>query len=432
MFFMFLIFVVVVQFGNVMSVDEVLWIFEVLVDIVWVFIVIVFVFFMQFGFVFFEGGVVCLKNIINVIMKNYIDMCVGGLVFVFFGFGIMFGFNLMGWFGQDKFGFVGLFDFEFIFVFFQMMFVVIVVMIVLGVFVECICYCFYVVCLVVLILVIYIVFGSWVWGSNIGGIVGWLCGMGFQDFVGLMVVYLIGGWVVFVGIVVFGLCFGCFLCKGEVCFIFGYNLIFVVVGGFIFWVGWFGFNGGSIFKVDVLIGVVVFNMYFGGIVGVSVVFGLLFVMCWFILFMYMVNGGFGGLVVIIVNVNNVMIFGVIVMGVVVGLFVIGGMLLFECFQFDDFVGVVFVYGVCGVWGILVVVFFGVGGFDFQMLFVQFVGVGVVFVWGFLVGWIMFKLVDCFVGFCVMSVEEQCGFDFVEYYEVGYFEFFQDQLYVGRG
>lgn len=94
-----------------------------------------------------------------------------------------------------------------------MMFVVIVMMIVSGVMVEWIYFVVYIVSVVVVSGLIYLIFGVWVWGSLFDG-EGWLKVMGFIDFVGLMVVYLIGGWVVLVGIIVLGFCLGWFGCNG--------------------------------------------------------------------------------------------------------------------------------------------------------------------------------------------------------------------------
>lgn len=103
----------------------------------------------------------------------------------------------------------------------------------------------------------YLVVGYWCWVGLFGEeMMGWFGCLGFVDFVGSIVVYSVGGWIVLVAVLIIGLCVGCFFEEGDVCCFNANNLLFSVLGALLLWFGWFGFNGGSVLCFDVFVLVV--------------------------------------------------------------------------------------------------------------------------------------------------------------------------------
>ncbi|MCK5858451.1 MAG: ammonium transporter, partial [Abyssibacter sp.] len=162
-------------------------------DLIWVCVSAALVFFMQAGFALLEGGFVRTKNTVNVIMKNYADLCVGVLAFWALGFGLMFGDNPSGWFGTSHFVPGDLAGGEAGFLVFQMMFAATAATIVSGAVAERMRFAAYAIGAAAVTGLIYPVYGSWVWGSAFTGS-GWLSERGFIDFAGSTVVHSIGGW----------------------------------------------------------------------------------------------------------------------------------------------------------------------------------------------------------------------------------------------
>jgi Amt family ammonium transporter len=235
-------------------------------DTVWVITAGALVFFMQAGFAFVESGMCRSKNAVNVIMKNYTDVCFGSLVFWMVGYGLMFGSNASGWFGTDRFFLQDEKPEDFGFLFFQTMFAATAVTIASGAMAERTKYWAYIAGSVVIIGLIYSVYGSWAWGSHYEG-TGWLSEMGFIDFAGSTVVHSIGGWSALAGIIVLGPRLGKFGPDGKVRNIPGHNLSSVALGGFILWLGWFGFNAGSTVAATVDIGLIALNTHLAAAAG---------------------------------------------------------------------------------------------------------------------------------------------------------------------
>ena len=201
-------------------------------DSVWVVLGGILVFFMQAGFALIESGSVRSKNTINVLMKNYMDACLGGLVFWLIGFGLMFGVNTSGWIGTSHFAPNAMDDWHWNLLFFQMMFAATATTIASGAMAERIHFVAYIVSAAVVSGLIYPIFGAWAWGSLFDG-EGWLKAMGFIDFAGSTVVHSIGGWVALAGIIVLGPRLGRFGRNGQVHYLAGHNLPLVALGGFV-------------------------------------------------------------------------------------------------------------------------------------------------------------------------------------------------------
>ena len=395
------------------------------IDIVWVALCAILVFFMQAGFALLEGGCARSKNTVNVIMKNYCDLCVGLMLFWLVGYGLMFGSNPTGWFGQSHYA-PGLDNNrEAVFFLFQAMFAATAATIVSGAVAERMRFTPYVVIAMFICGLIYPVFGSWAWeGYNGGG--GWLTDLGFIDFAGATVVHSIGGWCALAGIIVLGPRQGRFGRDGSIRDIPGHNLPLVGLGVFILWTGWFGFNGGSTFAADGSIGRVLVNTQLAGASGVVAALLTLSLLRSKVMLTTVINGGLGGLVSMTAGADSVAPGAAIVTGLVGGMITVSGSGLLKRLRLDDVVDAVAVHGFCGVWGTLAVgLFFAGDMFNLERVGVQALGAAVAFAWAFPLALVVFYLLKLTVGLRVSGLEEQRGLDFSEHYEAGYPEFTAD-------
>jgi ammonium transporter, Amt family len=275
-------------------------------------------------------------------------------------------------------------------------------------------------------LIIYPVFGSWVWGGMFGGS-GWLAKLGFIDFAGSTVVHSIGGWCALAGIMVLGPRLGRFSEPGAARTIPGHNLTFMALGGFILWVGWFGFNGGSTVSAKTSIGLINLNTQLAGAAGAVSVIILSKLLGKPVLATNTVNGSIGGLVAITAGCATMDPECAVITGLVAGVFLMSGMKILESMRLDDVVGAVSVHGICGAWGTLAAgLFLKDNLFDTNQIIVQVLGIVAAFIWALPVALFMYFLIDKTIGLRVSSIDERRGLDFTEHYELGYPEF-QNQL-----
>ena len=257
--------------GSAMAADDTV---TLNLNTVWVVTAAVLVFFMQAGFALLESGSTRAKNSINVMMKNFIDVCLATLVFWTVGYGLMFGTNSTGWFGTSQFMLNQAGESDYTMLLFQSMFAATAATIVSGAIAERTKFTSYIVCAVLLCAFIYPVYGSWVWNSG-----GWLAEKGFVDFAGSTVVHSIGGWCALAAAIVIGPRLGRFDREtGEPREIPGHNLSLVALGGFILWLGWFGFNAGSTLEASQSIGLIALNTHLAACAGAlgTLVFSILF------------------------------------------------------------------------------------------------------------------------------------------------------------
>ena len=167
------------------------------VDTVWIAVAAALVFFMQAGFALLESGLSRAKNALNVVMKNYMDLCVGTLVFWGVGFGLMFGTSSTGWFGENQFMLSQADASTWAMLLFQIMFAATAATIASGAMAERTRYVGYLCGAVIITGLIYPLYGHWAWNSD-----GWLAKLGFIDFAGSTVVHSIGGWCALAGVLV--------------------------------------------------------------------------------------------------------------------------------------------------------------------------------------------------------------------------------------
>ncbi|PRD31397.1 UNVERIFIED_CONTAM: ammonium transporter [Trichonephila clavipes] len=395
-------------------------------DSVWVVIGGILVFFMQAGFALIESGSVRSKNTVNVLMKNYMDTCIGGLVFWLFGFGLMFGLNQSGWIGLSHFMPNQMDDWHWNLLFFQMMFAATATTIASGAMAERIHFVAYVVSAIFVSGVIYPVFGSWAWGGLFGGD-GWLKAMGFIDFAGSTVVHSIGGWVALAGIIVLGPRLGRFGRKGQSHFLAGHNLPLVALGGFILWFAWFGFNAASTVSANVSIGRIALNTHLAACAAASTYMILALIRSKAVLIRNTINASLAGLVAITAGCATMSPIFAIMTGVGAGILISFVPQLLVKMQLDDVVDAVAVHGVCGAWGTLAAgAFLETNLFDANVMYAQIIGIFAAFVWGFGLALLVFKILDKVLGGLRVSQQhEQRGLDYTEHAELSYPEFQRD-------
>ncbi len=379
------------------------------VDILWVVLSAALVFFMQAGFLMLETGLTRLKNSINVAVKNLIDYTLGSLCFFLVGFGLMFGLSYEGYWGTSLFGLAGLSTGkEYAFFLFQVAFMGTAATIVSGAVAERIKFNAYIWISLLISALIYPIFGHWAWGG------GFLTEMGFVDFAGSTVVHSLGGWVALAGIIALGARKHKFDSDGKPHKISGNNLPNAVLGTFILWFGWFGFNGGSTLALNEDVPLIVVNTCIAASAGG--VFALL--ISWALFPVPAVedciNGVIGGLVAITAGCHAVNPIGAFAIGALAGAVAIGTAWIMEhFFKLDDVIGAFPVHGACGILGTLFLPFFVREGVEISFA-TQAIGVAVCGVWAFGVGYLGFWLLKITRGIRVTEEEEEVGLNVSEH------------------
>jgi Amt family ammonium transporter len=391
----------------------------------WTLVAASLVFFMQAGFALVETGFTRAKNLINIMMKNLMDFCMGSIAYWAIGFGLMFGTSKMGLFGTTGFF---LSDFKpggdpwvLAFWMFQVVFMATAATIVSGAIAERTRFVGYLVYSVVISAFIYPIIGSWAWGSLFNGN-GWLEGFGFIDFAGSTVVHSTGGWAALAGAIVLGPRLGKYTKDGQIKPILGHNIGFAALGVFILWLGWFGFNPGSTTTADKSIAMIFVNTNLAAAAGaISAMF-----VSWYKFGKPEVgmtlNGTLAGLVGITAGCANVTPGSSIVFGLIAGVIVVFSVLFFDKIRIDDPVGAVSVHGVCGAWGTLAAGLFNMEGATLKIVGVQLLDIATDFLWVFPTTFILFKVIDMTIGLRVSKEEEILGLDLTEHGGTAYPDF----------
>ena len=320
---------------------------------VWFLIGAALVFFMQAGFAMVETGFTRAKNAGNIIMKNLMDFCIGTVVFILIGFGLLFGEDLVGIIGQpgfDIFTSYGSFDWSnFVF---NLVFCATTATIVSGAMAERTKFLSYCVYSAIISAVVYPIEAHWGWGG------GWLSQWGFHDFAGSAHIHMVGGIAALVGAAILGPRIGKFhkTKDGEVKVnaIPGHNLTIGALGCFILWFGWYGFNGAACTSIDQLGSVFLTTTVAPAIATVTcmiftwVKYGKPDVsMC--------LNASLAGLVGITAPCDVTDCFGASIVGIVSGLLVCFGVWFLDYkLHIDDPVGAVAVHMMNGIWGTIAV------------------------------------------------------------------------------
>jgi ammonium transporter len=392
------------------------------VDIGWLLLCAGLVLFMQAGFTALESGLVRSKNSINVAIKNFANFLVTGSLFWLFGFGLMFGSNEGGLIGTSSFLFESDSAFLTAFFLFQLGFIGTATTLMSGAVAERMRFAGYLVLATFVAAVTYPVFGHWAWGDSayIGGSGsdGWLRELGFVDFAGSTVVHSVGGWVALAAIIIIGPRIGRFG-SGAVP-IRGHDLPLTTVGVFVLWLGWYGFNGGSLFALNADVPSVILNTTlaatFGGVVSMTLTWRLdkrpdvVTIM----------NGSLAGLVGITASANIMSPWKAALIGGIAAVVMQIVTLALERARIDDAVGAVPVHLGAGIWGTLAVGLLGdVESFPsasgrLEQIGIQLVGIAVCFAWAFGLGFVVLSLINRRFPFRIDREGELSGLNIAEH------------------
>ena len=396
-----------------------------LVHNLWMLVATVLVFIMHLGFAALESGFVQKKNVVNILFKNIMIVCIGLLSYYFVGFGLMYpgvegGFFAFSGFGLDNpAGASGLIDYadgkytyytDFIF---QGMFAATCCTIVSGAVAERIKLVPFLVFCLVFVTLCYPVTGYWKWGT------GWLDQLGFYDFAGSTLVHSVGGWGALAGALLLGPRAGKYTKKG-IRPIPGHSMPLATVGVFLLWFGWFGFNGGSVLSADPgavsLVFVTTSIAAAAGGLGAFLISKTIFKS--FDLGMA-INGILGGLVGITASADGVTVPSALFIGFIAGAIIPLSVRFFDKIKIDDPVGATSVHLVCGIWGTIAVALFGNYDAGVGTLYVQLIGILAIGAFTFSFAFILFAILKAVVGIRVVVEEENKGLDIGEHQAVAY-------------
>jgi len=406
---------------------------EVSVNFTWTLVAGFLVFFMQAGFAFLGAGLIRAKNTLNYLTKSYMDFSAGALSFWAFGFALMFGGSFAapglaegnGWVGFSGFFLSGAaYDVHTaLFWTFEMMFAATAATIVAGAVAERLKFQAYLLYSFIVCALIYPLFGHWIWGG------GWLAqlpwGSGAKDFAGSSVVHAVGGLVALAGAYMVGPRIGKFNSDGTPNPIPGHNLVYVVIGTFILFFGWFGFNSGStLAATDLRISIIAVNTFLAGAVGAVVVIYLTYFTSGKADILLACNGALAGLVAITAGCAYVPPWAAVVIGIIAGLLMRLSVWFVEFkLKVDDPVGAVSVHATNGLWGTLAVGLFADGTYggvkgllvgETGQLLAQAIACGTVLVWSLGTGLLTFWLLKHTIGIRVSEEEELQGLDVLEH------------------
>lgn len=350
---------------------------------IWMMMATVLVFIMHLGFAGVEAGFSQTKNTVNILFKNTLTPVIGILTYYIIGFNLMYpGFDTPGWFSFGGFfldlplngnsvdyaggGYTYWTDFLF-----QAMFAATAATIVSGAVAERIKISSYLTFTLLFVGIVYPIIGSWKWGG------GALDEAGFYDFAGSTLVHSVGGWGALAGIILLGPRIGKYI-DGKVIDKPGSSVPLATIGVFLLWLGWFGFNGGSVLSADPgVVSFVLVTTSFGACAGALGGLTAGYFVFKRLDFGMVLNGLLAGLVGITAGADVISPGWALVVGFVAGLLVVISAITLDKLKLDDCVGAVSVHLVCGIWGTLAVGIFGVASDGTAMPFLpQLLGVAV--------------------------------------------------------
>ncbi len=383
---------------------------------------------MAAGFAMLESGLVRTKNTTEILTKNVALYAVACIMYMVCGYAIMYGGDYfisgiaaidvdakLAEFAEREDGFTGgalyagASDF-----FFQVVFVATAMSIVSGAVAERMKLWAFLAFAVVMTGFIYPVEGSWTWGAE--GMFGLNIDdqFGFKDFAGSGIVHLAGAAAALAGVLLLGARKGKYGANGQVNAIPGANLPMATLGTFILWMGWFGFNGGSVLKLGDIananaVAVVFLNTNAaaaGGALAALITARLLFGKADLTM---LLNGALAGLVAITASPDTPSALASTLIGGAAGVLVVFSILFMDKMKIDDPVGAISVHGVCGLLGLLVVPFTA----DGTTFLGQLAGAAIIFAWVFGASLIVWGVLKAVIGIRVSEEEEYEGCDLSE-------------------
>ena len=398
---------------------------------VWMMLCAALVFFMHLGFSFLEIGLTRQKNTINILFKNFFIITMGLIVYCLVGFNLMYpgDFNIIG---NGILGFAGpgldavaaadlsynegyTYWTDFLF---QGMFAATAGTIISGAVAGRIKINAFMLIVFLYILIIYPIVGSWQWGS---GFLSTLTEkVGFYDFAGSTLVHSVGGWGALIIISLLGARKGKFDSSGNAVAIPGSNIPLSAAGVLILWLGWFGFNGGSVLSADPantsLVLVTTCLAAAAGGLSASLMSTLAYKNLDITMFM---NGILGGLVGITAGADQMGPTEAIAIGAIGGAVVVVGVAILDKCKLDDPVGAIPVHLFAGIWGTLAVGIFGAKA-SFDQFMVQLASLGIVGAFCVVGALIIALTVKSIMGLRVSAEEEEKGLDISEHGTKAYF------------
>lgn len=413
-----------------------------LIDTLWVFLASILVFFMNLGFASVESGFARSKNAVNILSKNFIVFAVSSIGFLLLGWGLMFGGD-NPFLGTENLWILGNADLSFYDstltenvpfwgkFFFQLVFCGTAATIVSGAVAERVKYISFIVFSFILTLVIYPIVGHWIWGG------GWLADLGFLDFAGDTAVHSVGGWAALAGAIILGPRIGKYGKDGKPRAIPGHNMSLAVIGLFVLWLGWFGFNPGSTMSfqnpADVIHILMTTNTSAVAAVLTSTITAWIFIgkpdlgMT--------INGCLAGLVAITGGCAYISIEMSLLIGAIAGVFVVFAVMFFDRVGIDDPVGATSVHLGCGVLGTICIGLFAKEGVTtlskvnglfygggFRLLGVELLGIISVGAFVFIASGIVWLILKKTMGIRVSPEEEIAGLDIGEHGNHAYPDF----------
>ncbi len=380
------------------------------------------------GFAMLEAGLVRSQNTAEILTKNMALYSIACVMYLLCGYAIMYdgGFFLSGIMGGADYvaeqlaasieaGFAGdavysgAADF-----FFQVVFVATAMSIVSGAVAERMRLWSFLIFCVVMTGFIYPMEGSWTWGGNdVFGLYN-LGDLGFSDFAGSGIVHLAGATAALAGVLLLGPRKGKYGPKGEIRAIPGANLPLATLGTFILWMGWFGFNGGSVLKLGDIGSAHAVAIVFVNTNAAAAAGALAALMAAKILFgkadlTMLLNGALAGLVAITAEPSTPTPMLASLFGGIAGVLVVFSIVTLDKLRIDDPVGAISVHGVVGILGLMLVPLTN----DDSTFIGQIVGTLTIFIWVFVVGIAAWGVLRLFPGLRLSDEEEQQGADVVE-------------------
>ena len=351
------------------------------VNNVWMLCATFLVFTMHMGFATLEIGLTRTKNTVNILFKNTAIVAIGVLTYALMGFNLMYPGETAagGWIGFAGFGIgtdaAGLtqaynvgytYWTDFIF---QAMFAATAATIISGAVAERIKLSSFLIFILIYVAVIYPIVGMWKWGG------GWLDALGFYDFAGSTLVHSVGGWGALICVIILGPRIGKYS-NGRVKPIMGHNMPMAFLGALLLWLGWFGFNGGSVLSADP--GAISFVIVTTSLAAAAGILGAM-ATSWIVQkkpdLSMVLNGCLAGLVGITAGADVVSVASAVIIGLIAGILVVFSVLFFDRMRIDDPVGALSVHLVCGIWGTLAVgIFSAAHSFTHQLIGVVAVGI----------------------------------------------------------
>ena len=384
---------------------------------VWMMVCTFLVFFMHLGFTFLEVGATRQKNSINILFKNFFVITAGLVIYCAIGFNLMYPSDWLieGYLGSPVFGldaetaadlsynegYTYWTDFLF-----QGMFAATAATIISGAVAERIKISSFMLIASLYVAIVYPIVGAWKWGG------GFMDAAGFYDFAGSTLVHAVGGWGALVVIYFLGARKGRFGKDGAV--IPGSNIPLSAAGVVILWLGWFGFNGGSVLSADPsLTSVTLVNTCLAAAAGGLSCAGFYKLFYGKADIMMFMNGVLGGLVGITAGADLMLPGSSIAIGIISGPIVFLSSSLLENAELDDPVGAIPVHLFCGIWGTLAVGIFGSMA-SFDKFMIQLACVGITGVFCIVAGTIIVQLVKAVKGLRVTEEAEEVGLDISEH------------------